>query len=760
MANAAVAQSKKTGRKAPVWLLILYSFFVLIFLAVGAFLGTLLGYEYNLPQIQSLEDYRPDVITDIYSDDNKVIGEFAVERRIVVPLEGIPPHLQLAILAAEDDQFYNHSGVNYFSLIRAAWRDIITMRKSEGASTITQQLARMLLRTPEKTFDRKIKELLTTWKIEKRYSKRQILTLYCNQHYMGHGAYGVAAAADTYFGKQLGDLTLEECAMIAGLPRNPGLYSPRLHPDAALARRNYILDRMVAEKMITAKAAAEAKGRPIILKPRVRETEVAPYFVEWVRQALADRYTTDVIWRKGLRVYTTLNIDMQKAANEALQEGLRTYDKRHGWRGPIDNILKMPSVGLDTYSHPDWRIAPHAGDITVGLLLSVGESEAAVRIGKYRAQLGLKDIAWTGAKSISKILKTGDLAAFQITAIDDATKTASVKLEQIPAAQGAIITLQNSTGEIRAMVGGYDFESSEFNRATQAMRQVGSTFKPFVYSTALEKGMTSDSTVIDSPISFTDTLGRVWRPVNYDGKFKGVITVRQALTESRNVPTIRLASLIGIKNVLIMARRFGLEGPMEPYLPLAIGACEATPLEMASAFTVFPNLGFQPKSYFIRRIEDYDHVKKEENFPRTTKVLEPDVAEKMLDLLEGVVQSGTATAAKSLGRPLGGKTGTTNDFTDAWFVGFSPSLTTAVWVGFDEKKSLGNREAGAVVALPIWIKYMGAILKDKPVEEFAAAEMTAQVTGDGYGPSTAQRRKLFVEDIPGGASPQPPPKKN
>ncbi len=748
----------KARRRLPRWLLVFYGLFILTFLVAGAILGTLLGYEYNLPKIQSLEDYRPDVITDIFSDDNKVIGEFAVERRIVVSFDQIPPYLQLAILAAEDDQFYNHSGVNYLSLLRAAAKDvglILTQRRAEGASTITQQLARMLLRTPERTLDRKIKELLTTWKIEKQYSKRQILTLYCNLHPMGHGAYGVAAAADLYFGKELKDLTLDECAMIAGLPRNPSLYSPRLHPATALARRNYILDRMATEKMITPKLAAEAKARPLILKPRTREADVAPYFVEWVRQALADRYTTDVIWRKGLRVFTTLNIDMQRAANAALREGLRTYDKRHGWRGPIDNILKSPSASLDSYSNPEWRTPPHPGDIVIGLVQNVGETDATIKIDKYRAILGVKEIAWTKAKSPAKILKAGDLAAFQIVSLDEEKKIATVMLDQIPAVQGAIITVQNSTGEIKAMAGGYDFESSEFNRATQAMRQVGSTFKPFVYSAAFERGMTPDSMILDAPISYTDALGRVWHPSNYDGKFEGEITVRQALTQSRNVPTIKVAALIGIRNVLIMARRFGLTGQMEPYLPLAIGACEATPLEMASAFTVLPNLGVQAKPYFIRKIEDYDHVKKEETFPSTQKVLEPEIAEKMLGLLQSVVQSGTATAARSLGRPLGGKTGTTNDFTDAWFVGFSPSLTTAVWVGFDEKKSLGNRETGAAAALPIWIKYMGEILKDKPVEQFAIPEMTDQVSTESTEAAPIARKKLFVEDLPGSATASP-----
>jgi penicillin-binding protein 1A len=719
MAVRSELPSGKRTNRLPLWLWFFYCFLVILFIAVGAGFGILRGYEYNLPKIQSLEDFRPDVITDVYSDDNKVIGELFIERRIVVPFEEIPPYLQLAIVATEDDQFYHHSGINYFSNVRAIYKDIIKMSWSEGASTITQQLARMLLGNYEKTPDRKIKELLIAWKIEKQYSKQQILTLYCNLHNMGPGVFGVAAAADYYFGRQLKDLTLEECAMIAGLPRNPTVYSPRLHPNAALARRNFVLDRMAFEHMISLQLASEAKAKPIILKPPARgNAAMAPHFLEWVRRSLADRYSTEEIWRKGLKVYTTLNAEMQDAAMRALRDGLRKYDKTRGWRGPIGNILKDPANNLASYSHPDWRSNLYPEDIAVGLIEGIAGNEATVRIGKYRGTIGSKEIAWTNASAPGAILKPGDLAYFKIVSIDAKFQTAALLLEQRPAVEGAIIILQNSTGEIKAMVGGYDFEYSEFNRATRAMRQTGSTFKPIVYSTAFEKGMTPDSTVLDNPISFTDNLGRTWKPGNYDGKFKGQITIRQALTESRNVPTIKVASLIGIKNVVVMARRFGLAGAMDPYLPLAIGACEATPLEMASAFTVFPNLGMQAEPYFIRRVEDYDRMKKEESKPKTRQVLSPEVAGEMLELLQGVVQNGTAMAAKSLGRPVGGKTGTTDDFTDAWFVGFNPSITAAVWVGFDGKRSLGDKQSGAVVALPIWIECMKAILKDKPVEQF------------------------------------------
>jgi penicillin-binding protein 1A len=711
--------SGKRSQHLPFWLWLFFGLLILGFATAGLGFGILLGYQYNLPKIQSLEDYRPDVITDVYSDDNKVIGELYIERRIIVSYDEIPPYLQLAIVATEDDQFYHHSGINYFSNVRAVYKDIIKMRKSEGASTITQQLARMLLNSYEKTWDRKIKELLIAWNIEKHYSKQQILTLYANLHNMGPGIYGVAAAADYYFGKPLKDLTLEECAMIAGLPRNPAGYSPRSNPEVALTRRNFVLDRMASEHMISQKLAAEAKAKPMVLKPPSHgNLDIAPHFLEWVRRSLAARYTTDEIWRKGLQIYTTLNIQMQKSAVSALQDGLRKYDKARGWRGPVDNILKDSANSLTSYSHPDWRAPLNADDITIGLIDGVAQTEASVRIGRYHGIIGAKEIAWTKAKTPDRLFKPGDLAYFKIVSLDSAKETVSLLLEQRPAVEAAIIILQNSTGEIKAMVGGYDYETSEFNRATQAMRQVGSTFKPIVYSTAFEKGLTPDSTILDSPISFTDTLGRVWQPSNYDGKFEGQITIRRALTQSRNVPTIKVASLIGIKNVVVMARRFGLGGTMDPYLPLAIGACEATPLEMASAFTVFPNLGMQAKPYFIRRVEDYDRAKKEESVPQTHQVLPPPVAEQMLGLLQEVVQGGTATAAKSLGRPLGGKTGTTNDFTDAWFIGFTPSITAAVWVGYDEKKTLGSKQSGAVVALPIWIEAMQSILKDTPIEQF------------------------------------------
>jgi penicillin-binding protein 1A len=706
-------------------------FGVLVVVCAGAGLavGTLIGYEYNLPPVQSLEDYRPDVITTIYADDGEPIGEFAIERRILASYDEIPPNLRHAIIATEDSRFYYHAGVNYYAIARAVTKDFLRQSYplGKGASTITMQLSRMMLESYEKTWDRKVKEIWIARAIERRYSKQQILTLYANLHIMGPGIYGVAAAADYYFGKPLPDLTLEECALIAGLPRSPGIYSPRTHPDKARARRNFVLDRMADERMISQKEAEAAKSRPIILKPILRDSRtIAPHFVEWVRQSLATRYSTDDIWRKGMRVHTTLNVSMQNAARRALREGLRNLDKKRGWRGPIDNLSNLPVAKLNSYSHPSWRWSASAPlqpeDIVVGLVEDVSPKEAVVRVGDWRGRIGPKEIAWTKAKTPADILHTGDLAWFRVGMLDSDRRAVELVLDQQPRVEGAIVILQNGTGEIKALAGGYDFASSEFNRATQAQRQVGSTFKPIVYAAALEKGLSADSTVLDAPVSYKDGLGRNWSPQNYDMKFKGEMSVRQALAESRNVPAVKIAELIGIQNVVVMARRFGLGGRLDPYLPLALGACEATPLEMASAFTVFPNLGLQTKPWFLRRVEDYDRIKKEEHFPESSRVLTPDKAAEMLDLLQEVVRSGTAAAAKSLGRPVGGKTGTTNDFTDAWFVGFTPSLTAAVWVGRDEKKTLGDRQSGGTVALPIWLDCMSEILKDTPVEQFPTAD--------------------------------------
>lgn len=735
-------------RNPHLWLRLFFGVLILGSAGAGAALGIRYGYEYNLPDVRTLEDYRPDVITKVFTDDGRVIGELALEKRIIVQYEEIPLYLQMAILATEDKHFYTHSGINYFSIIRAVTKDLIkrSFPVGKGASTITQQLSRMLLLTNRKTYDRKIKEILIAWKIEKMYTKQQILALYCNLHPMGHGLYGIAAAADGYFGKRIEDLTLEECAMIAGLPSNPTRYSPRLNPVAAVARRNLVLGRMADEGMITPELADQAKSRPLVLARNIPGAgETSPHFLEQVRQYLASRYSTEEIWRRGLQVYTTLNGEIQEAAYTALRNGLENYDKKTGWRGPILNIAETAETDIDTYAHASWLDPLMKGRVIAGLVVAFEQDYAIVRIKNYRGRIGPEQIQWTGVKSPAAILKSGDLAWFRIHSFDDTDKTISLSLDQRPKVDGAVIVLENGTGAVKALVGGYDFRDSEFNRATQAMRPVGSTIKPLVYSAAFENGLTQQSLVQDTPFLYIDDLGRPWEPKNYDGEFKGEITVRQALTESRNVPTVKIASQIGIENVVVMARRFGLTGSIKPYLSLALGACEATPLEMASAFTVFPNLGMQARPFFIRKVEDYNHRIREETRPETHRVLAPDVAEEILDLLRNVVENGTAKKARALGRPVGGKTGTTNNFTDAWFIGFTPSLTAAVWIGHDRNETLGEKQSGAVVALPVWIEFMERILKDRPVEDFVSF-LSGPVSSTA--PPASSREPLYTEDIP------------
>lgn len=726
-----------------------WSFYFLlcfIFTGIGAFAGLYYSYSRNLPRVSALEDYRPDVITEIYADNGEVFGRFAIEKRVLVTYEQIPEKLKQAIIAAEDKNFFSHPGLDFFSMLRAAIKDLMARRLVEGASTLTQQLSRLLFLRPEKTFDRKFKEALLAMQIERHYTKEQIFTLYCNQIYMGHGHYGVAAAADFYFGKKLDELTVEEAALLAALAKSPIYYSPILNPGRALLRRNYVLERMADDGYISKEEAERLKKLPIKLKPPAREETTGQYFVEWVRRYLEERYETDEIWRKGLRVHTTLNLQMQQAAERALRRGLEEFDRRKGWRGPIGNILNGASGPADEilkrYEHEDWKRELLPGDVVAGLVVAVGRQEAKVRIGSFQATVGPNEIKWTGAESAGLILKRGDLAHFRIQTIDRQRGQLEVSLAQIPEVEGALVCIDNATGAIKAMVGGYDYNRSKFNRATQALRQVGSAFKPFVYAAALELGYRPDDTILDAPVSFSAGNGRLYSPNNYDRQFKGLISLRRALAESRNVPAIRLASHIGIQNLIRVVRRFGITARLQPYLPLALGASEITLLEMTSAFTTFPNGGVQARPFFVKRVEAYDGTIKEESIIRTREVISPEVADMMVELLRGVVEFGTATRAKELKRPVAGKTGTTNDYTDAWFIGFTPSLTCGVWVGYDTKRSLGEKETGGRVALPIWIDFLAQVLKDKPVEEFRSAaslQLAGEVSaGDTEAPTAAK----------------------
>ncbi|HXZ18390.1 MAG TPA: PBP1A family penicillin-binding protein, partial [Candidatus Acidoferrales bacterium] len=573
----------------------------------------------------------------------------------------------------------------------------------------------LFLNRSDRSYRRKIQEALLAIQIERYYTKRQILTMYCNQIYLGHGNYGFESASEFYFGKSLKDLALPEAALLVAIVRGPS-YSPLLHPDRALARRNLVISRLVAAGKLTRTAMEEAQKLPLGLHVQYPRNDLAPYFVEEIRKYLEQKYGTEAVHEHGLRVYTTLNVAMQRAANRALKDGLQAYTRRHGWKGNLPNILDEHLGTLDKYQADDWRRPMEKGDYATALVLEAGDSSATLRIGPYRATLTPSDMAWTGQKKPSKLLKPGDLAIVRLREISGAT--ARVDLEEKPTAQAAFLAIENSSGEIKAMIGGYSFEDSKFNRATQATRQVGSSFKPYLYTAAIEEGHDPFETIVDAPITF-QSGGQDYSPHNYDGKFEGRITLRRALAGSRNVPAVKLAAEVGIPNVIDMAKRFGVTAPLQPYLPLVLGAAEITLLEHTSSFTVFPNDGIRIEPHLIRRVTAYDGAVLEEARPKVYDVLKPEVARTMTAMLEEVVQFGTAMRARELKRPVAGKTGTTSDFTDAWFMGFTPSLTAGVWMGNDDNSvPLGNKETGAKAALPIWIEFMKEICDDKPLEQF------------------------------------------
>jgi penicillin-binding protein 1A len=700
---------------------IVFGFFVLASILVGAILGLLFVYMSDLPQVSELENYRPDVISEVYADDGQIIGSFAIERRVIVDYRRIPQVLQDAIISVADQHFEKHIGVDFRRIASAAWTDLVTWKKKEGASTLTQQLSRNLFLTPDKSFKRKFQEILLSIQIERRYTKQQIMTLYVNQVYIGIGLYGFAAGADYLFSKPIEKLTLDEAAMLAGLPQRPSATSPISNPKACLARRNHVLDRMVSENKISREQAEEAKKQEVVLHLHQPYNALGPYFIEDIRQSLESKYGAETVHEKGLKVYTTLSVSMQRDAEEALRQGLRDYDKRHGWRGAPVNILTGHLENLETYQHEDWKKPIVAGAILSGLILETNVRAAIVKMGSYTAHITPPDFAWTHVASPADLFHRGDVALFKIVSVDDKSKTVRLSLEQEPKIQGALLALEPQTGEIKAMVGGYDFETSKFNHASQAARQVGSSFKPYVYTTALLAGMKPDDTVLDAPVSFPSG-GGVYSPHNYDGKFQGVITIRKALAESRNIPAVRIAARVGIKNIIETAKKFGITSKMEPYLPTALGAADITLWEQVSAFSTFPNDGVRVQPHEIRRVVSYSGEVLEEDYPEVTEVIPSEVARNMVTLMRGVVEFGTSTRAKVLKRPVAGKTGTTNDFTDAWFIGYTPSLVCGVWVGYDEKKTIGDKETGAKAALPIFIQFMQAVYANKLPEEFFPQE--------------------------------------
>jgi penicillin-binding protein 1A len=692
---------------------------------LGILTGVLLAYSGDLPQIEALDDYTPSSITRLYAIDGRVVGEFATQRRVIVKYEDIPPVLRQAILASEDSTFESHLGLRPIRLLITVARNVLNGRPVlySGASTLTQQLARKLFLKPDKTLERKVKEVFLTLQIERRFTKHEIFTLYCNQMNLGHGAYGVEAASRVYFGKPVKDLTLGEAATIAGILQAPERQSPYVSQKEATRRRNYALGRMAAEGFITEADADAAKAKPIVLAglPGPSNT-IAPNFVEEVRQHLERKYGARELYEAGLTVQTTLDADLQAAANRAVDAGLRALDKRRGFRKPARNVLDARET-IETHKEPRWNRPFAVGDVVPAIVTEIGTAAprgrmrkdeagaARLRVGSYQADLARPGFQWTGKTSAAQLVRPGDLVEVQIASIDEAARTLEVTLEQTPLIEGALIAIDNRTGQIRAMVGGFDFGRSKFNRAVQAPRQVGSAFKPFVMAAAIDRGYTPTSLILDAPASWNAGPGQpLYAPQNYDRKYEGTITLRRVLEDSRNIPTVKLMEQLTPPQVISYARRLGIQSPLQPYLSTALGASEATLQEMASAYSAFPNHGVRMQPYSVQKIVERDGTLLEENRPVSREGIRADTAFVMVSIMQGVVDRGTAAKALELKWPLAGKTGTVDDFTDAWFIGYDPNITVGVWVGYDLKKPLGPGETGAVAALPIWMSFMKAYI--------------------------------------------------
>ena len=677
---------------------------VLLFLAAavgGTASGVLFAFVDDLPQISQLDDYSPGTITKVVGRNGVIVGEFATERRQIVKYEDIPEVLRQAIVSAEDADFFSHSGLNLKRITVTAVKRVLRLQKFGGASTITQQLARKLFLTDDYSWERKAKEALLAIQIEKRYTKQEIFAMYCNKMYWGHYTYGVEAASQLYFAKSVKSLTLDEAALIAGLLQGNVRQSPYVNPEAALARRNYVLTRMGANGYITADETAAAKKRPIVTYgDPARVQSVAPYFLEMVRADLEKNYDAKTVYEGGLTVTTGLDLGLQRAANRALEDHLRVLDKARGFRKPARNVI-AEQRSLDTFRHPRWTRELNAGDIVPALVMGIDGGVIRVRVARNFGTIGKTGYAWA-KKRAEDLVKPGDLIEVKVGkagagGVFDGT------LEQPPALEGAVVAIDNHTGQILAMVGGSSFDRSQFNRAIQAKRQVGSLFKPFVYMAAIDKGYTAASMLADVKMSFPAGPNQpLYEPQNYDKEFQGPVTLRRALEQSRNVPAVAMMETLGPAEVLKYPVRLGITTPLPEYLSVAIGAAEGTLLEMTSAYSAFPNQGVRMSPASVLSVSDREGNILEQYRPEPHDAIRADTAFIMTELLHGVIENGTGAAAKELKWTLGGKTGTTDDYTDAWFVGFDPDITIGVWIGFDQKKVIADKATGTTVALPLW----------------------------------------------------------
>ncbi len=675
-----------------------------------------------LPSLEVLTDYQPKIPLRVYSADGKLIGEFGEERRAVIAIERVPKTMIAAILAAEDERFYQHSGVDYPGVARAALSNFVSGGVRQGASTITMQVARNFFLSKEKTITRKFNEMLLAFKIEHSLTKDQILQLYINQIYLGQRAYGFAAAAQIYFGKPLEKLTLAEYAMLAGLPKAPSRFNPIVNPKRAKQRQQYVLGRMRALGQITDAQFAEADEQHLVVKKDINEYAVpAEHLAEMVRQFVYERYHEDA-YTKGIRVYTTLSTQHQEAAYAALRRGVQEYDRRHGYRGPED-FVDLPAQITDEALEDALQDAVDYDDLYAAVVV-----EASPRhVRAYRKGGEILNVAEDGLKLASRMLgdKTNPNQRIRRGAIIRVQKDEKNRwqITQLPAVESALVSIDPRDGAIRALVGGFDFSRNQYNHVTQALRQPGSSFKPFIYSAALEKGFTAATIINDAPLTFTaaQTGSEPWEPKNYDGKFDGPMRMRMGLVKSKNLVSVRVLQAIGPQYAQDYITRFGFDPKLHPpYLTMALGAGNVTPMQMVAAYSIFANGGYRIAPYFIGRVEDaHGNVLMETKPQRAEggaeRVLDARNAFIMTSFMRDVVKMGTAARAMKLGRnDLAGKTGTTNDFIDAWFCGFNTDLVAVAWIGFDNPHTLGRNETGASAALPIWMGYMGAVLKGVP----------------------------------------------
>ncbi|HKI50920.1 MAG TPA: PBP1A family penicillin-binding protein [Geothermobacteraceae bacterium] len=723
-------------------------------LGIAALIGAYFWVAKSLPKVDTLADYRPPIITQVLSDDGTVVAEHYRERRIVVPIERIPQQLIRAFVAAEDSKFFQHPGIDLTSILRAALKNIKAGGIVQGGSTITQQVAKSLLLTPEKKFSRKFKEAILAWRMEQKLSKQEILYLYLNQIYLGHGAYGVQAAAENYFDKNVEDLTLAESALLAGLPQAPSRYSPYRHYDRAKQRQKYVLKRMREDGYIQEGAAEAAMAEELTIQPRVNaHIAEAAYFTEQVRRYLIETYGEERVYQDGLTVHTSLNLEMQNAAQQAVRDNLRNHDKRQGFRGPrkVLSNAEQETFLADMRKHQE-RIPVQQGDLLEGVLTGSSATSLQLQLGNHLGLIPLEETKWAGKL---KVISLADYQALPVTDTEThhlpigsllqvkvkqlrPDNSLLLSLEQEPLAQGALIAIAPASGEVKAMVGGYDFSTSQFNRAIQASRLPGSAIKPLLYAAALDKGYTPATVILDTPIIYKEVKENgeetEWKPRNYGEKFYGPTSVRTALTKSHNVITIKILEDIGISYAVNYIHKLGINSPLNRDLTLALGSSAVTPMELATAYTVFANSGIKVAPAYIVRVLDRDGKILESvdpaDFPdgpqpgqrlvrqSRERVISPETAYLITNLMESVVQKGTGWRAKAVGRPVAGKTGTTNDLKDAWFIGYTPDLVAVSWVGYDQERPLGEMETGSKAAAPAWVEFMQAATRNTPAREF------------------------------------------